>query len=73
MCSSDLDLVLSKLDLLEHSIDSVIYKDTRLLKSKLQTNILNRHAVLHGIKKDYGTLKSSLQAFMILDVLSELK
>lgn len=66
-------ILLSDLDLLEGAIDSTIYKNTDLIKKKLRTNILNRHSVLHGVKKNYGTMKVSLQAFMLLDVLSELK
>lgn len=66
-------LLSSDLDLLENAIDTTIYQNTDLIKKKLHTNILNRHAVLHGLKKNYGTMKTSLQAFMLLDVLSELK
>ena len=69
-------LFLSELDLLEpliNAIDTTIYKNTDLIKKKLHTNILNRHAVLHGLKKNYGTMKTSLQAFMLLDVLSKLE
>jgi len=69
-------LLLFKLSLLEpliNAIDTTIYKNTDLIKKKLHTNILNRHAVLHGLKKNYGTMKTSLQTFMLLDVLSKLK
>lgn len=68
--------LLSELSLLvENAIDTTIYQDTDCIniKKKLHTNILNRHAVLHGLKKNYGTMKISLQAFMLLDALSELK
>lgn len=66
-------LELSLLELLINAIDTTIYQKTDLIKKKLHTNILNRHAVLHGLKKNYGTMKTSLQAFMLLDVLSKLK
>lgn len=66
-------LFLSELDLIENAIDTTIYQNTDLIKKKLHTNILNRHAVFHGLKKNYGTMKTSLQAFMLLDVLSKLK
>ncbi len=66
-------ILLSSLDLLEGAIDSTIYQNTDLIKTKVRKNILNRHAILHGSKKNYGTIKLSLQAFMLLDVLSELK
>jgi len=66
-------LFLSELDLIENAIDTTIYQNTDLIKKKLHTNILNRHAVLHGLKKNYGTMKTSLQAFMLLDVLSKLR
>lgn len=64
--------LLSDLDLLEAAINTTIYQKTDLIKKRLHTNILNRHAILHGLKKNYGTMKISLQAFMLLDVLSEL-
>jgi len=36
-------------------------------------DILNRHAILHGVHIDYASKENSLRAFMILDVLSELR
>lgn len=41
------------------------YSDTRGYKY-----FLNRHAIMHGISSSYGTLKNSLQAFLLLDILS---
>lgn len=66
------NLLLSDLDLLESAINTTIYQNTDIIKKRLRTNILNRHAILHGLKKNYGTIKISLQAFMLLDTLSEL-
>ncbi len=66
------NLLLSYLDLLEGALSNTIYEHTDKLKSNLRKNILNRHAVLHGVKKDYGSMKTSLQAFMMIDILSEL-
>lgn len=67
------NLLLSDLALLESVLSSTIYESTKKLKSNLRKNILNRHAVLHGIKKNYGSMKTSLQAFMLIDMLSELR
>jgi len=67
------NVLLSYLDLLENALSSTIYKSTKSLKSNLRKNILNRHAVLHGVKKDYGSMKTSLQAFMLVDMISDLK
>lgn len=66
------NILLSNLDLLEGALSSRIYENTRKLGSKLRKNVLNRHAVLHGLKKNYGSMKTSLQAFMLIDMLSEL-
>ena len=68
-------LLPSNLYLLESAINTTIYQDTNHIKIKkrLRINILNRRAVLHGLKKNYGTMKISLQALILLDVLSELK
>lgn len=65
--------LLSDLNLLEEAINTTIYQNTNLIEERLLSNILNRHAVLHGSKKDYGTVEASLKAFMLLDVLSDLK
>ena len=62
--------LVSDLNLIETAIDSCIYQNTKKLNKKIYSNILNRHAVLHGIKIKYGTEKASLQTFMLLDVLS---
>lgn len=35
--------------------------------------VLNRHAILHGVQMDYGSEENSLRAFFILDVLSRLE
>ncbi|ODS32995.1 MAG: hypothetical protein SCARUB_01872 [Candidatus Scalindua rubra] len=67
------NILLSYLNLIESVVDTTIYQKTDLIKKKLRTNILNRHAVLHGLKKNYGTMKISLQAFMLLDMFSELR
>lgn len=67
------DILVSNLDLLEGAMSSTIYQNTNKLKSNLKKKILNRHAILHGIKKDYGSMKTSLQAFMLVDMLSELR
>jgi len=64
---------LSYLDTLEYALTSTIYQKTYLINKLAARNILNRHAILHGLKKNYGTVKISLQAFMLLDVLSELE
>lgn len=63
------------LELLINAIDEIIFKDTELLIKAHHNykNLLNRHAVLHGIQKNYATPKNSLQCFMLLDVLSRLK
>lgn len=63
----------SSLNLLEVALNETIYKDTEKLKDSLRRNILNRHAIMHGLKPNYGTMKTSLQSFMLLDVLSELR
>jgi len=65
----------TELDCLENAIDETIFNDTDTLKSEklLYKNILSRHAIMHGLKKNYGTLKNSLQGFMLLDCLSVLK
>lgn len=56
------------------AINKNIYNDTKHVKNARGFKyILNRHAVLHGQSKHYGTRKNSLQAFMILDVLSLLE
>lgn len=55
------------------ALDNVIYKDTELMERDAKNNYaiyLNRHAIIHGLSHDYGTLRNSLQCFMILDVLS---
>jgi len=67
------NLLLSDLDLLQGALDTTIYQNTSAIGAKLRKNILNRHAVMHGIKKDYGKMKTSLQAFMLLDMLGELE
>ncbi|MCK4255695.1 hypothetical protein KAX35_02310 [candidate division WOR-3 bacterium] len=60
------------LDLFFYHIEEVIYKNTEELKKAkfMYKSFLNRHAVLHGIQKNYDTTKNSLQCFMLLDVLS---
>jgi hypothetical protein len=67
------DYMVSDLDVLMHVIENVIYENTKKLKGRMEEDILNRHAVLHGLKPDYGTRKSSLRAFMLLDLLSALE
>lgn len=63
------------LDLFFLVINEITYKNTdELEKTKSNyKNFLNRHAVLHGIQKNYATAKNSLQCFMLLDVLSLLE
>ncbi|HEY0010764.1 MAG TPA: hypothetical protein VGB97_02520 [Candidatus Paceibacterota bacterium] len=59
-------------EFLKSAMNTTIYKNTDALKERLNHDILNRHAVLHGVKPGYGTPRSSLQAFMLADFLSEL-
>lgn len=63
------------LDLFFSAINKIIYENTDELKKTKSNykNFLNRHAVLHGIQKNYATAKNSLQCFMLLDVLSLLE
>lgn len=63
------------LDLFFLVINEITYKNTDELKETKSNykNFLNRHAVLHGIQKNYATAKNSLQCFMLLDVLSLLQ
>jgi hypothetical protein len=63
----------SNINLLEGALNSIIYINTKKLKSSLRKKVLNRHAILHGLNSNYGSMKTSLQAFMLIDMLSELK
>ncbi len=72
--SKELDIL--EIDLFFIAIDERIYKSTESItksKSRGYRHFLNRHAILHGETKNYGTMKNSLQSFMLLDVLSLLK
>ena len=65
----------TELDCLENAINERIFNNTDNLKRQklLSKNILSRHAIMHGLKRNYGTMKNSLQCFMLLDCLSILK
>lgn len=67
------DDTLTHIDLLDGAITSIIYKPTEQLKSSLSKKVLNRHAILHGLNSNYGSMKTSLQAFMLIDMLSKLR
>jgi len=57
------------------AINNIIYSNTKKFESNnlsFEFN-LNRHAIFHGITKDYGTLINSLKCFMLLDSLSILE
>lgn len=69
----DTNILSTYLDVLWKALQETIYQKTHLIGPELEQDILNRHAVMHGLKNGYGTLRSSLQTFMLLDVLSELK
>jgi hypothetical protein len=62
-------------DLFFRAIDEFIYGDTNNLERKgiSPENILNRHAIFHGINKNYATCENSIRGFMLLDILSLLK
>jgi hypothetical protein len=54
-------------------IDNKIFEKTDKLNSSITRgykHFLNRHAIMHGKSSKYGSLKNSLQCFLILDVLS---
>ena len=54
-------------------IDNKIFEKTDKLDSSITRgyeHFLNRHAIMHGLSSKYGSLKNSLQCFLILDVLS---
>ena len=54
-------------------IDNKIFEKTDKLDSSITRgyeHFLNRHAIMHGASSKYGSLKNSLQCFLILDVLS---
>lgn len=63
------------LEILFTAIDDRIFNYTGKVKSEARgyRHFLNRHAIMHGETAKYGTLKNSLQCFMLLDVLSILK
>jgi hypothetical protein len=54
-------------------INGRIFEHTNKLSSSLTRGyeyFLNRHAIIHGITSEYGSPQNSLQAFLILDILS---
>lgn len=63
------------IDIFFAAIENRIYMKTELIKNTARgfRHYLNRHAILHGESKNYGTLKNSIQSFMLLDILSLLK
>lgn len=65
------------LDTFFKAIDNIIYADTDNLKAVEERfpnrEILNRHAIFHGMIPNYATLEASLKCFMMIDVLSLLE
>lgn len=38
----------------------------------VESQVLQRHAILHGVQKDYASKENSLRAFLLLDILASL-
>ncbi len=59
-------------DVLLTYITTMAYEQTKKLNGRSLEDILQRHAILHGMIVNYNTEENSLRAFLLLDALSVL-